>query len=236
MSELIASQIVNGEELHFIIFEDTFAEDDGDPFEVIVHADHYLASRRTIESVTLATLAEAQAYCRDRYGVATSAWRPHDEIRFRYEFAFDYNVSSTGVPQPHPLGFEGARIVFRLSQVEHFDEPSTPVLDISGNPEGLRRLAAELLLCADSERYDPEFHIHLDRGTDFFSGDIDATLRAPAYFERLQQGPLLQFSWSINLDEVTDDSPTPGIDSEHLPASDTPGREEMPPSIEDTHL
>ena len=55
------------------------------------------------------------------------------------------------------------RSCFDAGEIQHPDAPAKRVLNASGNSEGLRRLAALLLLCADGQRYDPEFHVHLDR-------------------------------------------------------------------------
>jgi hypothetical protein len=74
----------------------------------------------------------------------------------------------------------------------------------------LKRLAALLLLCADGERYDPGFHVHLDRDdTDpgkrpYFTGDIDVTLRAPSYLAVLKADTFREWSVSIDTDNVPD--------------------------------
>src|SRR5689334_5236656 len=180
MIELIAWKVIDGAERHFVLVEEAYSEGE-EPFTLFVHADHYSAARGELERAFFNTLAEGQAYCRDKFGVATQDWQPAEGIRFRHDFAFEFAVTNRGVPQPYPLGFDEAEVVFRLGQVQHPDAPPTAVLDVCGNPAGLRQLAAWLLLCADGERYDPGFHVHLDREEQEFSAsDIDVTLRAPS--------------------------------------------------------
>lgn len=181
--ELVAEALVDGADCRVIVSD--WTEWGGDkPFEVDVFADHYSAARRSLDQVSFRSLDDALAYCLERYGVREADWRSATDVRFPETFSFESGVTNLGVPQPFPFGFEGAEVVFRLGSVEHEDEPSTPVLHVTGNREGLQRLAALLLLCADSERFDSQFHVHLEReGDGFISGDIDVDLRAPAYMK-----------------------------------------------------
>jgi hypothetical protein len=88
------------------------------------------------------------------------------------------------------------------------------VLSVCGNREGLRRLAALLLLCADGERYDPSFHIHLDcepgpPREPFFTGNIDVTLRAPVYLDVLKDGSFREWNMNVDLRDATDGDDEP---------------------------
>jgi hypothetical protein len=44
-----------------------------------------------------------------------------------------------------------------------------------------------ILLSADSAKYDPEFHIHLEP-IEGVEADMPVTVRAPAYLDRLRSG------------------------------------------------
>jgi len=199
MIELVASNVIAGVELHFVLVEEAYSEGD-EPFTLFVHSDHYSAARREIERAFFDTLEAGQAYCRAEYDVAPQRWRSAENISFRRDFAFEFAVTNRGVAQPYPVGFDEAEVVFRLGQVEHPDPPSTPVLDVCGNADGLRRLAAWLLLCADGEQFDPGFHVHLDRDDQGDAGsDIDVTLRGPGYFSILRERPLRQWSATVNV-------------------------------------
>jgi hypothetical protein len=102
-----------------------------------------------------------------------------------YSFEFDYTVTSVGVPQPFPVPPANPSILFRLSPAENDEGRKFSVLNICGNREGLEYLAAMILLSADSAKYDPEFHIHLEH-VEGVETDIDVTIRAPAYLNRLK--------------------------------------------------
>jgi hypothetical protein len=61
-----------------------------------------------------------------------------------------------------------------------------------------------LILCADSDKYDPEFHIHLEtqQGVE---ADMDVTIRAPVYLDRLQRGEFSEFKGTpIRIYDVDD--------------------------------
>lgn len=110
----------------------------------------------------------------------------------RYTYEFDYTVTSVGVPQPYPNPPKNPCILFRYSTAESDGGTKRQVLNVCGNAEGLKYLAEMLLLTADSEQYDPEFHIHLE----FMPGvetDCDVTIRAPAYLGVLKRGEFSEF-------------------------------------------
>ncbi len=214
MTEIVARILVGSEERHLVLVEEVYA-DTGEPWTLFVNADHYGASRCTLERAHYWTLAAAQEDCRARFGVQTEDWMEADAIRFSHVFRFDYGVTNQGVPQPYPVGFEGGEILFRLGEVQHPDGPATPVLNVCGNAEGLRRLAALLLLCADSPRFDPGFHVHLDREPEapgeppFLIGDFDVTLRAPGYLSVLKDGSLREWSADVDIHEQADEDDQP---------------------------
>jgi hypothetical protein len=193
MTELVARMVVDGEERHLVLVEEVYS-DVGEPWTLFVNADHYGTGRRTVEKAYYWDLDAAQADCQERYGVRAKEWVAGDAVRFGQTFRFDYAVTNQGIPQPYPLGFDGAEVFFALDKAEHLDGPSTAVLNVCGNPDGLRRLAALLILCAESERYDARFHVHLDNEPDapgeraFLTGDLDVMLRAPAYLADLKDG------------------------------------------------
>ena len=105
----------------------------------------------------------------------------------RRSFQFNYKVTTRGVPQPYPIAAPNSRIIFRFSPAEDENGQARQVLNICGTREGLEYLAAMLVLCADSEKYDPEFHIHLEDLKEV-EADIDVTVRAPVYLEVLRKG------------------------------------------------
>ena len=213
MTELVARILVGQEERHLVLIEAVYA-DTGEPWTLLVNAEHYSIGRHTLECAYYWSLAAAQADCRDRFGVRDVDWVEAGAVRFDHTFRFEYAVTNQGVPQPYPVGFEGGEVLFGLGEVLHSDAPATAVLNVCGNREGLRRLAALLLLCADGEKYDPSFHIHLDcepgpPREPFFTGNIDVTLRAPVYLDVLKEGSFREWSMDIDVDneEDSDDEP-----------------------------
>jgi len=110
----------------------------------------------------------------------------------RYAFEFDFTVTSVGIPQPYPDPPKNARILFRYSTAESDGGKQRQVLNVCGNVEGLKYLAAMLLLTADSDQYDPEFHIHLEHMPGVES-DRDVTIRAPVYLDILKSGEFTEF-------------------------------------------
>ena len=213
MTELVALIVVGGEERHLVLVEEVYA-DTGEPWTLFVNAEHYSVGRHTLECAYYWTLAAAQADCRDRFDVRDVDWVEAGDVRFDHNFRFEYAVTNQGIPQPYPLGFEGGEILFRLGEVLRSDAPATPVLNVCGNREGLRRLAALLLLCADGARYDPSFHIHLDcepgpPREPFFTGNIDVTLRAPVYLDVLKDGSFREWSMDVDLGDETDSDDEP---------------------------
>jgi hypothetical protein len=105
----------------------------------------------------------------------------------RCSFQFDYKVKTQGVPQPYPIAEPNSRILIRFSTAEGENGRTRQVLNICGTREGLKYLAAMLVLCADSEKYDPEFHIHLE-DLEEVETDIEVAVRAPVYLEMLRKG------------------------------------------------
>ena len=214
MTELVARIVVNQEERHLVLVEEVYA-DSGEPWTLFVNVDHYGAGRHTLEQAYYWTLAAAQSDCRDRFGVRAEDWLDAGAVRFGHVFRFDYRVTNQGVPQPYPLGFEGAEVLFRLGEVQHPDGPGSPVLNVCGNQEGLRRLAALLLLCADGQKYDGDFHVHLDREPagigepPFLTADLDVTLRAPSYLAALRDGTFREWSADVDLREEADGEDEP---------------------------
>jgi hypothetical protein len=208
MTELIARAIVGEEERHLVLAQEVYS-DSGEPWTLFVNANHYSASRRTVEKSYYWDLSTAQEDCRERFGVRTSEWVSGDGFRFAEIFRFDYSITNQGLPQPYPLGFEGAEVVFALDKAERPDGSSTSVLNVSGNPDGLRRLAALLILCAESERYDAGFHVHLDHESatpgepPFLASSLDVTLRAPSYLDVLKDGSFR----ALDLDVDSTDQP-----------------------------
>jgi hypothetical protein len=214
MAEFVARIVVGGDERHLVLVEEGYT-DTGEPWTLFVNADHYNATRHTLEEAYYWTLAAAQADCRERFGVRPEDWIEAAAVRFAEVFHFEYAVTNQGIPQPYPVGLEGGEVLFRLGEVQHPDGAPTPVLNVCGTRDGLRRLAAMLLLCADGQRYDHEFHIHLDREPEssreppFFTGDVDVTLRAPGFLGALKDGSFREWSADVDLREEadTDDEP-----------------------------
>ena len=56
---------------------------------------------------------------------------------------------------------------------------------------GLKRLAAILLLCAETDRYEPGFHMHLDHdGESLLLPDMPVTVYGPHYLSAFLKGRL----------------------------------------------
>ena len=118
--------------------------------------------------------------------------------KLRYTFEFDYTVTTHGVPQPYPVRPPNSSLLFRLSPAEDQDGQKFLVMNVCGNREGLEYLAAMLALTANSEKYDPEFHIHLERMVGVKT-DMDVTIRAPAYFDVLKRGEFSEFKGTLKI-------------------------------------
>ncbi len=110
-----------------------------------------------------------------------------EPARLQRLFEFEYTVTEVGVPQPYPVKPPNAKVLFRLSPAEDENGRKFSVMNICGNREGLEYLAAMLVLSADSAKYDPYFHIHLE-DMEGFETDMDVTVRAPSYLEVLDKG------------------------------------------------
>ncbi|MEN6449301.1 MAG: hypothetical protein ABFC96_02325 [Thermoguttaceae bacterium] len=190
--ERVARSTTRGEELHLVVVEDLSPPVDPDECrcELFVNRRHLSAEREEVFRRAFANVADARAYCAREYGVGASDWQ--DRIIQSYTFQFDYEITNLGVPQPIPVGFDESKIVLRLAPREDENGVITSALSICGTREGLRRLAAMCLLCADAEQYDPEFHIHLENDADIES-DIVATIRAPAYLDILTSRQFSEF-------------------------------------------
>jgi hypothetical protein len=105
----------------------------------------------------------------------------------RCSLQFNYKLTTAGVPQPYPVASPNTKIVFRYSPAEDENGRIQTVLNICGTREGLKYLAAMLVLCAESEKYDPEFHIHLENMKEV-EADMDVTIRAPNHLDALSKG------------------------------------------------
>ena len=179
--EWIAKSAV-GEELHLVIIEDLSPKRAPDePACELMVSRHYLSrDRKWIASVEFSDLAQAQAYCQKEYGVVLHNWT--NKITFRRSYEFNYQVSSQGVFQAHPITPLGTKIVFRSTIFEDEDGQTKHGLTICGNREGFEELAAMFMLFADSEKYDPDFHIHLeDHGE--VEADLNVLIQMPAALE-----------------------------------------------------
>lgn len=183
MKTLIASKEINGEKKHFVLVDECYSNND-ESFTLFIYSNYYSFERTERLREFFNTLEEAFDYCQRKYEINVREWQ--SEVRFTQNFLFEYGVTSLGTPQPYLFGFENGQIIFRLRKDrESFDNKTTLSLDICGNREGLQRLAALLLLCADGESYDKFFHIHLEDEEDFLRSDVEVTLRSPSYFEHL---------------------------------------------------
>lgn len=181
--ETIATTMYQGEELHFVLLDhtDEMCEPGAPVCEVMVYRCHLSPEREHVFSQEFLSIAEAKEFFRKEYGVPPDDWGLPPT--FAKEFAFEYQVTNVGCAQPHPIGFDDAKIIFRLSTCDDRDGGRGPSqeLDICGTKEGLRQLAAICLLCADSAQYDEFFHAHLE-GHENVSSNIGVTIRAPSYF------------------------------------------------------
>jgi hypothetical protein len=189
---LIAHKNINNEELHFVLVDENYSDND-EPYTLFVYANHYSVERTERSREFFNTSEEAFEYCQQTYGINQAEWKR--EIRFTQSFQFEYGVTNLGVPQPYLIGFDDGKVIFSLSEKDEGSDNSARVLSISGNREGLQRLAAMLLLCVDGERFDRLLHMHLeDQEGYIFSDDMSVTLRSPAYFESLVRNELREGS------------------------------------------
>jgi hypothetical protein len=197
LHERVAKSIVDGEELLFIVREDNSLslEPDDCRCELSAVRHYFSVKRENVFTKECANIREAQEYCAREYGIEVSEWK--EEVFLPYDFHFDYTVSSGGVPQPYPTGFPDRKIVIRVLERDFMkadnEVEKQPVLNICGNREGLKYLAALCLLTADSEQYDDSFHIHLEHQIGFDT-NIAATLRAPVYVDVIRSGEFDEFS------------------------------------------
>lgn len=169
--------------LHFILLDDADYALDERPLTLFVSKKHYSPERRVVEEAHFSSLEEARLYCQERYGLPASATWQDDPV-FEQSFSFKYSVTHMGVAQPYLSGSPDGVIAFSVDkeQVLADDGKATPVISICGNREGLRRLAAMLLLCAECESLDPMFHMHLE-GRPGVITDLPVTLRSPGYLQ-----------------------------------------------------
>ncbi len=196
--ESVAKSKSTGEELYQVLI-DYSADWPKEEFncELFVNRHHLSVKRETVFRREFGSLEEAREFCSKEYDVRANDWQIR--LAFPYVFQFDYEVTNVGVPQPVPIGFADATIVFRYSEREDFDTgEKRSALNICGSREGLRRLAAMCLLCADSASYDDSFHIHLEdlKG---FEGDIEVTIRAPSYLGIIRSGHFNEGTGRIEL-------------------------------------
>lgn len=159
--------------------------------ELVISRNHF-SFKREYSFKSFNSIKEAKTYCQETYQVRENEWG--NTPFFEKKFAFDYSVSNWGTPQPNVEGFEDAVIKIEVTPAtEEADDliAQKNKVDITGNAAGLRKLAAQLLLCADSEEYDEYFHIHLNNE----KSNLELTLMAPNYFKanKDKQGELILF-------------------------------------------
>lgn len=182
MKALIVGRDINGEEHTFVLLEECFSEDD-EPYTLFAYTNYYSASRSEQSRMFFKSSELAFEYCEQFYDIPKNSWV--SKKRLVQEFHFEYAISAWGKPQPYLLDFENGETLFLVTE-----NSNTQTLNISGNREGLRRLAAMLIICAESEKYDEFFHIHLEDKGGFILPDLPVILRSPSYFEPLIQGKL----------------------------------------------
>lgn len=199
MVKLITQKTIDGKSLHFILVEECYS-DNNEPFTLFVNEKHYSAERSERTRAYFYSREEALLYCQQEYGIETNEWK--EEFRFTHNFDFDYRVTDFGVPQPYLESLEDGRVIFKLGRRigPEEDKPVT-VLNISGNRQGLQRLAALLLLCAESEQFDKTFHIHLEDLEGFILPDFPITLRSPSYFEDIVRSEWKEGSVTVKIEE-----------------------------------
>ncbi len=199
METLIARKVIGNEELHFVLVNDAGTDDK--PVTLLVNAHHYSSRRACRAKGHFSSIEKAITYCEEEYEVPKESWQ--SELRFSGDFHFHYRIAAVGDPRPHPLGFEGRQIVFHLGEQEDADSNTTPTLSIVGNREGLRWLAATLLLLADGERYDERLHTRLENDDEGIFTDIPVLIHSPSYFGSLlkQTGPEGAFDFAGDAEE-----------------------------------
>lgn len=182
-----ATKRQGGQLLSFILFDDGNDWEHSPERPVVLDVVEFLHTPKQalIADQDFTSVEEALDYCRTKYSIETDDWRR--VLPFILDFRIEYDVTHTGTPQPVLLSPQGGELVFRVTADPTSSPPDTSTYDlqICGTKEGLRRMAAWLLLCAESERFDLEYHRHFERGQEA-EGNASVTLRCPTYLNILR--------------------------------------------------
>lgn len=150
---------------------------------VVLHVVRHLRQpgQEFLEEHAFQSLDEALAFCERQYGVLPGHWQ--DVLPLNATFSFQYQVTHLGTPQPILICTNPGKIQFQVDRVNEGEASgATPYqLNISGDRDGLRRLAALFWLAAESENLDREYHQHLDV-SDHVLGNVNVIIRGPGYF------------------------------------------------------
>jgi len=192
-----------------MLFEDLSPtrEPDETACQLMVYRHYRSRDREVIAGADFADLEQAQAYCLTQYGVAAGDWK--NAITFRRSYEFNYKVSSHGVFQAYPVTPRGTQIVFRSSVFEDEHGQTKRGLSICGNREGFEELAAIFMLFADSEKYDPEFHIHLEDSEEVET-ELNVSIHPPSALDFVRTPEFREFkgtSTPIPPDDTQNSSP-----------------------------
>lgn len=184
MTKIARSQSGDGSAVHFVLQDDPDWAIDDRPFTLFVSTQHYSPERKCIDEEHFVSLEEARLYCESKHNLpANTPWE--DDPVHTATFSFTYKVTHSGIPQPYICDLpDGIISISRGNEKVSIDDREVPGITICGNKEGLRRLAAMLLLCADSEPFDPMFHMHLEDRPGVVA-ELPVTLRAPGYLQWL---------------------------------------------------
>lgn len=150
---------------------------------VVLHVVRHLRKpgQELIDGRTFESLDGALAFCEHKYGVLPDNWQ--DVLPVNATFSYKYEVTHLGTPQPILVFAYPGKIQFLVDTANEdvASDVTSYQLHICGDRDGLRRLAALLLLAADSEALDKHYHGHLD-ATDDVVGNASMLIHGPGSF------------------------------------------------------
>lgn len=185
---LIASERDSAKNLSYILFDEGNDWEHSAGFPIALHIVKFLHTPKQalIAEQEFVSVEEAMDFCRRKYSIEKGEWQ--SIAPFTLDLHIEYGLTHTGTPQPVLSYPQGGAIAFRVTENPRGSNPdgSPYDLEICGTREGLRRLAAWLVVCAESEHFDAEYHHHFENGTET-EGNTSVTIRSPQYLNILRK-------------------------------------------------
>lgn len=189
----IAEIHLDSKALHLVLGQGELRElPDSDPedcsddqYELYLVESFHTPRQRLLKDWAFPDRESAIRFCQEEYSVAPNCWT--NEPKYSLRMGVEYRLSCSGVPQPKLMSPPQGKLMFHTSLAETGENVNpngySYDLQIFGDRAGLRALAARLLITAESEAFDDEFHWHLDFHS---SGNTSVTIRSPIYLRRLE--------------------------------------------------